>query len=75
MDPMIQVILAIVLSLLLSAIAWKTGMLTTDGAVAAGAVLLAIGIMGSLDWLLMLVVFAALGFAVTKLSFNKKKGL
>lgn len=70
---MIQVILAIVLSLLLSAIAWKTGMLTTDGAVAAGAVLLAIGIMGSLDWLLMLVVFAALGFAVTKLSFNKKK--
>ncbi|HKM13708.1 MAG TPA: DUF92 domain-containing protein [Candidatus Methanomethylophilaceae archaeon] len=73
MDPIIQVALTIVLSLLLSAIAWKTGMLTADGAVAAGAVLLAIGIMGSLDWLLMLVIFAVLGFAVTKISFSKKK--
>ncbi len=73
MDPVIQVILAVVISLLLSAIAWKTGMLTSDGAVAAGTVLLAIGILGSLDWLLMLVVFAALGFAVTKISFSKKK--
>lgn len=73
MDLIIQVILAVVLSLLLSIIAWKTGMLTVDGAVAAGAVLLTIGILGNLNWLIMLVVFAVLGFAVTKLSFNKKK--
>lgn len=73
MDPMIQVVLVVALSLILSVVAWKTGMLTADGAIAAGAVLLTIGILGGLDWLLMLVVFAALGFAVTKISFGKKK--
>lgn len=73
MDPMIQVVLAVALSLLLAVVAWKAGMLTADGAIAAAAVLLTIGVLGSLDWLLMLVVFAVLGFVVTKFSFGEKK--
>lgn len=73
MDPLIPIIAAIALSLILSVVAWKTGMLTNDGAVAAAIVLLVIGAMGGLDWLLMLVIFAFIGFTVTKVAFSKKK--
>lgn len=48
-------------------------MLTADGGLAAVAVLLIIGLMGGLDWLLMLVIFAAIGFTATKFAFKKKK--
>jgi uncharacterized protein (TIGR00297 family) len=73
MDPLISIAITVALSLILSLTAWKVGMLTADGAVAAAIVLLAIGIMGGLDWLLMLVIFAIIGFAVTKVAFGKKK--
>lgn len=73
MDPLIEITAAVILSFVLSAVAWKTGMLTGHGAVAAASVLLIIGILGGLDWLLMLVVFAAIGFIVTKIAFGKKK--
>ena len=73
MDPLISAAVAIILSLVLSAVAWKTGMLTGHGGIAAAAVLLVIGVLGGLDWLLMLVVFALVGFIVTKIAFSKKK--
>lgn len=48
-------------------------MLTWDGAVVAVVVLLAIGIFGGLNWLIMLVIFALIGFIVTKIAFDEKK--
>lgn len=73
MDPLISIAVAVALSLVLSVVAWKTGMLTGDGAIVAAIVLLVIGTMGGLDWLLMLVIFAFIGFTVTKIAFSKKK--
>ncbi len=72
-DPLLQAVLAILLSVALSVAALKVGMLTLDGAAAATAVLLVIGLMGGLDWLVMLVIFAAMGFAATKFAFREKK--
>lgn len=73
MDPLLQAALTVLLSVALSFAAWKVGMLTTDGALAAAAVLLVIGLMGDLYWLIMLVIFAAIGFAATRFAFKKKK--
>lgn len=73
MDPLLQATLAVLLSMALSFVAWKVGMLTEDGALAAATVLLVIGLMGDLYWLIMLVIFAAIGFAATKFAFEKKK--
>ena len=73
MDLLLQVALAVLLSLALSLAALKVGMLTPDGTAAAAAVLLVIGLMGGLDWLMMLVIFAAIGFAATRFAFKEKK--
>lgn len=72
MDPL-TIALIVAISLILSAIAWKTGMLTYDGAIAAFIVLAAIGLMGHFYWVLMLVLFAAIGFLATKVAFSEKK--
>ncbi|MFA6802774.1 MAG: DUF92 domain-containing protein, partial [Candidatus Methanomethylophilaceae archaeon] len=73
MDLLLQAALAVMLSLALSLAALKVGMLTPDGTAAAAAVLLVIGLMGGLDWLMMLVIFAAIGFAATRFAFKEKK--
>ena len=63
----------LVIALALSVTAWKAKMLTADGAVAAVIVLCLIGMLGDIYWLVMLAVFALMGFAVTRVSFTKKK--
>jgi uncharacterized protein (TIGR00297 family) len=73
MDPSLQAVLAVLLSIALSVAALKVGMLTRDGAAAAAAVLLVIGLLGGLDWLVMLVIFAAIGFAATRFAFKEKE--
>ncbi len=73
MDLLVSTVAAVILSLVLSAVAWRVKMLTWDGAVVAVAVLLAIGIFGGLNWLIMLVIFALIGFIATKIAFDEKK--
>ncbi len=63
----------LVISIALSVAAWKIKMLTADGSLTAAVVLCLIGIFGDFYWLVMLTVFAVIGFAVTKISFSKKK--
>lgn len=70
---LLTIVLIVAISLILSAVALKTGMLTPDGAVAAFIVLATIGLMGGFPWLLMLVLFAAIGFLATKVAFSSKK--
>ena len=54
-------------------ISYKFGLLTRSGAIASFAVGMLIGILGSVEWLLLLIVFAVLGFIVTKFRFKLKK--
>ena len=62
-----------VISVLLSLICWKLKMLTVGGGVASLVTGIFVGIVGSLEWFALLVVFSATGFIATKLDFERKK--
>lgn len=70
---MMQFVTAIVVSLLLSMICWKLHMLTAGGAVASFGTGAFVGIVGSFEWFLLLVIFTVTGFVVTKVDFERKK--
>ncbi|MDR0778378.1 MAG: DUF92 domain-containing protein [Methanomassiliicoccaceae archaeon] len=58
---------------LLSILAQYLGLLTFDGAVASLGIGLVIGFFGSVDWLLILIIFTGLGFAATLVGLAKKR--
>ena len=73
MDMLMQIGISAVLALLLSLMTYKCGLLTKSGCVSAAAIGMGIGVFGSLNWLILLIVFALLGFAATIAGFSKKR--
>ncbi|MCL2711946.1 MAG: DUF92 domain-containing protein [Methanomassiliicoccaceae archaeon] len=70
---LIELVIIIAMAGLLSIFAQYMGLLTFDGAAASLAIGLVIGIFGSFEWLLILIIFTALGFAATVVGITKKK--
>ncbi|MDY5872566.1 MAG: DUF92 domain-containing protein [Candidatus Methanomethylophilaceae archaeon] len=67
------VLISVILSVILALITYRTGLLTLGGSVSAASIAVVIGALGSVYWLILLVVFAVLGFAATKAGFSKKR--
>ena len=72
-EPWMEIIAVLVLSALLSLLAYKMDLLTSSGCISAAVVGIVIGICGSLSWLILLIVFTLLGFAATLFGLSKKK--
>ena len=72
-----QTMIVLLLCMALSVLSWKLGLLTLDGSLASFAVGMVLGLLGGVGWLLLLVLFAFIGFAVTKYKMELKvrKGL
>jgi uncharacterized protein (TIGR00297 family) len=69
----LELLIIIVLAGILSIFAQYLDLLTFDGAVASLAIGLVIGLFGSVDWLLILIIFTALGFTATLVGLAKKR--
>lgn len=67
-----QAVMVLVLCAALSALSWKLGLLTADGSLASFGVGLVLGLFGGIGWLLLLVLFAFIGFLVTKYKMDLK---
>jgi len=67
-----QMVTVLLLCAALSILSWKLGLLTLDGSLASFAVGMVLGICGGIGWLLLLVLFAFIGFAVTKYKMEQK---
>jgi uncharacterized protein (TIGR00297 family) len=65
--------IVLVLCAALSVLSFRFGLLTKSGALASFVVGMAIGGLGSVGWLLTLIVFTFLGFFVTKFRFQMKE--
>lgn len=63
----------LILSALLSVLAYRMELLTKGGSIASAAVGIVIGACGSLSWLILLIIFTVLGFVATLMGLNKKK--
>jgi len=70
---LLELLIIIGMAGLLSILAQYLGLLTFDGAVASLAVGLVIGIFGSTEWLMILIIFTALGFTATLAGLTKKR--
>jgi len=72
-----QAVTVIALCAALSALSWKLGLLTSDGSLASFGVGMVLGLLGGIGWLLLLVLFAFIGFLVTryKMELKTKKGV
>ena len=70
-----QVAASAALAVVLSVMCYGLRLLTKGGCVSAAIVGFAIGGFGGLDWLLLLILFALLGFAATRLGFTKKRDM
>ena len=68
-----ELIAVLALSLLLSLLAYKMGLLTKSGCVSAALMGMIIGGCGSLTWLILLIVFTLLGFVATLVGLSKKR--
>jgi len=68
-----ELLFIVIMAGLLSILAQYYGLLTFDGAVASLTIGLIIGLFGSADWLLILIIFTTLGFAATLIGLAKKK--
>lgn len=73
LDPMLEIALVIIISVALALLAWKLKLLTVNGSAAAFAVGVVTGALGSLTWLLLLIVFTIIGFGATVFGLSKKK--
>ncbi len=73
----LDVALVAILCAVLSVISFRLSLLTASGSVAAFVVGMVIGVFGSILWLTALIVFAVLGFAVTRyrLQLKLRKGV
>lgn len=69
-----SIAISLVLSLALSYLAFRQGMLTARGSVAAFAVSATIGVFGSLSWLLIILTFVLAAFLTTRFKILEKAG-
>ncbi|HOE53378.1 MAG TPA: DUF92 domain-containing protein [Methanomassiliicoccales archaeon] len=67
-----QAAAVLVLCAALSALSWKLGLLTADGSLASFAVGMVLGVFGGVGWLFLLILFAFMGFLVTKYKMELK---
>ena len=72
MDLIAQITLALVLSLILSLGTYKFGMLTKGGMIASFATGSFVGIFGTVEWLILLIIFTLAGLLATKINFEQK---
>ncbi|MDR0334397.1 MAG: DUF92 domain-containing protein [Methanomassiliicoccaceae archaeon] len=68
-----ELLVIIVLAGLLSIVAQYLDLLTYDGAIASLGIGLIIGLFGTVEWLLILIMFTGLGFAATLVGLAKKR--
>ena len=72
MDLLTQILISGILSVALSVIAYKLRMLTYTGALASLLVGYIVGVFGSIEWLILLIVFTFAGLTATKLDISEK---
>jgi uncharacterized protein (TIGR00297 family) len=72
-----NLLMVLVLCAALSVISYRLKLLTVSGSVASFAIGMVIGLFGSINWLIVLIAFALMGFAVTRyrLELKTRKGL
>ena len=72
-----NLLVVLVLCAALSVISYRLKLLTVSGSVASFAIGMVIGLFGSINWLIVLIAFALMGFAVTRyrLELKTRKGL
>ena len=70
---LLELLIIILLAGMLSILAQYMGLLTFDGAAVSLIIGLIIGLFGSVDWLIILIIFTALGFAATLAGIAKKR--
>jgi len=71
-DLLTQILISGILSVALSVIAYKLRMLTYTGALASLLVGYIVGVFGSIEWLILLIVFTFAGLTATKLDISEK---
>ncbi|MDR0509455.1 MAG: DUF92 domain-containing protein [Candidatus Methanoplasma sp.] len=72
MELITQIIISGVLSVTLSAVAYRLKMLTLSGALASLVVGYTVGVLGSIEWLILLVTFTAAGLIATRMDLGEK---
>jgi uncharacterized protein (TIGR00297 family) len=72
MTSLESLLLVLLLCGLLAVLSYRLGLLTPSGSLASFAVGVLIGYLGSITWLVLLIVFALSGFVVTKYKFELK---
>lgn len=72
MPSYLDVAIVLLLCAALSILSYRLRLLTLSGSVASFAVGVVIGLFGSINWLVLLIVFALLGFIVTRFKFELK---
>lgn len=75
MITLTSLLVVLVLCIVLSALSFYFGLLTKSGSIASFFMGLAIGILGAPSWLVLLILFALLGFIVTKFRMGLKQEL
>lgn len=75
MITLASLLVVLVLCIVLSALSYYFGLLTKSGSIASFFVGLAIGVLGAPSWLVLLILFALLGFIVTKFKIGLKQEL
>ncbi|MDY0293623.1 MAG: DUF92 domain-containing protein [Candidatus Methanomethylophilaceae archaeon] len=73
MEPIIEIAAALLLSVSLSVLSYRFGLLTGSGASASFFVGAVVGVFGSLSWLIILLAFTVAGFLVTRIGLPGKK--
>jgi len=72
MELLTQIVISGILSAALSVIAYKLRMLTFTGALASLVVGYTVGVFGSLEWLILLIIFTSAGLIATKMDLSEK---
>ena len=72
MTPLENLVVVLALCAVLSAISYKFKLLTASGSLAAFLMGVVVGVFGSINWLLLLIVFTVAGFLVTRFRLEIK---
>ena len=75
MITLTSILVVLILCMVLSALSLYFGLLTKSGSIASFFIGLAIGVLGAPSWLILLILFALLGFIVTKFRMSLKQEL
>lgn len=73
LNPIVEAVIILAVSGVLSAVVYFTKLLTPSGSIAAFIIGSVIGLCGSIWWLILLIVFAFIGFAATLVGLSKKR--